>query len=121
MDRPRSECPISFSLEVVGDPWSLLVIRDLVFFGKNTYNDFVASKEGMARNILAERLNRLQQMGILMAAPHPVDGRKKVYQLTERGLELIPVLTDLVEWGAHNAPITNRNGGSMLYAVTARA
>lgn len=107
MNQPRSECPINFSLEVIGDPWSLLVVRDIVFFGKNTYNDFAASEEGIARNILAERLDRLQQVGILKAVPHPEDGRKKVYQLTERGLDLIPVLSDLIEWGARHAPTTN--------------
>src|SRR5436190_18031724 len=88
----RSDCPISFALEVFGDTWSLLIIRDIIYFGKKTYGEFLASDEGIARNILADRLVRLQQKGLLAKRPHPLDGRKDIYELTDAGLDLIPVL-----------------------------
>jgi DNA-binding HxlR family transcriptional regulator len=103
----RSLCPINYSLEMVGDPWSLLVIRDIVYFGKHTYGEFLASAEGIARNILAARLEQLQQRGILSKSPHPTDGRKDVYALTERGLDLIPILLVAADWGAEHAPSTD--------------
>lgn len=103
----RSECPINYSLEMVGDPWSLLVIRDIVYFGKRTYGEFLGSAEGIARNILAARLEQLQERGILTKAPHPDDGRKDVYSLTDRGLDLIPLLLAAADWGAEHAPSTD--------------
>lgn len=101
---PRSDCPINFSLEVVGDAWSLLILRDIVYFGKKTYNEFLASDEGIARNILADRLVQLQAKGLLAKKPHPGDKRKEVYELTDDGLELVPVLLELAEWGAKRVP-----------------
>ncbi|HKX72635.1 MAG TPA: helix-turn-helix domain-containing protein [Candidatus Saccharimonadales bacterium] len=105
--KPRSNCPITFSLEMVGDAWSLLILRDIVYFGKKTYNEFLASDEGIARNILANRLVQLQAKGLLVKKPHPQDGRKEIYQLTEDGLELVPVLLELAEWGAKRVPQEN--------------
>lgn len=100
----RSNCPINFSLEMVGDAWSLLIIRDIVYFGKRTYNEFLASEEGIARNILADRLVQLQAKGLLVKRPHPTDKRKEIYQLTEDGLEFVPILLDMAEWGAKRVP-----------------
>jgi DNA-binding HxlR family transcriptional regulator len=97
--QPRSSCPINYSLEIVGDAWSLLVIRDIVYFGKHTFGEFHDSAEGIARNILTNRLAKLEQNGILVKRPHP-DGRKDMYALTEKGLDLIPVLIATAEWGA---------------------
>jgi len=96
----RSGCPINFSLEIVGDAWSLLIIRDIIYFGKYTFGEFHASAEGIARNILTNRLAKLEQNGILVKRPHP-DGRKDTYTLTEKGLDLIPLLLDAAEWGAN--------------------
>ena len=96
----RSDCPINFALETFGDPWSLLIIRDLVYFGKRTYGEFLASEEGIATNILATRLAHLEQQGILTKKPHPTDERKEVYVLTEKGLDLIPVLVEMANWSA---------------------
>lgn len=96
---PRSDCPISFALEVTGDAWSLLIIRDIVFAGKQTFNEFLASGEGIARTILVDRLRWLEQTGIIVKAPHPTDGRKDTYALTEKGADLIPVLHSLSAWG----------------------
>lgn len=96
----RSDCPINFSLQVFGDTWSLLILRDIIYFGKRTYNEFLASDEHIAPNILAARLKQLQSDGVLTKKPHPLDKRKEVYELTEDGLDLIPVLVELAMWGA---------------------
>ena len=96
----RSDCPINFALETFGDPWSLLIIRDIVYFGKKTYGEFLASDEAMATNILASRLARMEQPGILVKQPSPADKRKEEYVLTEKGLDLIPVLVEMANWSA---------------------
>ena len=96
----RSDCPINFALETFGDPWSLLIIRDIVYFGKKTYSEFLASEEGMATNILASRLTHLEQQGILIKRPSAQDKRKEEYVLTEKGLDLIPVLVEMANWSA---------------------
>ena len=102
----RSNCPIAFSLEVVGDSWTLLIIRDIVFAGKRTFGEFLASDEKIARNILANRLSRLEELGLLVKKPHPADGRKDLYELTDAGLDFIPVLLELSAWGAKHEPET---------------
>jgi len=102
----RSDCPINFALETFGDPWSLLLIRDIVYFGKKTYGEFLASEEGMATNILASRLARLEEQGILMKQPSGQDKRKEEYVLTEKGLDLIPVLVEMANWSAEYDPQT---------------
>jgi len=102
----RSDCPINFALEIFGDPWSLLIIRDIVYFGKKTYGEFLASEEGMATNILASRLAHLEHQGILMKQLFEKDKRKEEYVLTEKGLDLIPVLVDMANWSAQHDPHT---------------
>ena len=102
----RSDCPINFALETFGDPWSLLIIRDIVYFGKKTYWEFLESEEGMATNILASRLAHLEQQGILVKKPHDADERKERYVLTEKGLSLIPVLVEMANWSAEHDPHT---------------
>ena len=102
----RSDCPINFSLETFGDMWSLLIVRDIVYFGKKTYGEFLESDEHIATNILADRLVHLEDRGILVKKPHPTDKRKEVYGLTEKGLDLIPILLDLATWGANHDPQT---------------
>lgn len=102
----RSDCPINFALEMFGDRWSLLIIRDIVYFGKKTYGEFLASDEGMATNILASRLVQLEQKGLLVKKPDETDKRKEVYFLTEKGLDLIPILLEMAGWGAQHDPQT---------------
>jgi DNA-binding HxlR family transcriptional regulator len=102
----RSDCPINFALETFGDPWSLLIIRDIVYFGKKTYGEFLVSEEGMATNILASRLARLEQQGILAKRLSDKDKRKEEYVLTEKGLDLIPVLVEMANWSAEHDPQT---------------
>jgi len=94
----RSDCPVNFGLESIGDKWSMLIIRDIVFWGKKTYGDFLRSNEGIATNILASRLAQLEEEGILKKTPDANDGRKDVYSLTEKGIELIPLLVEIVAW-----------------------
>src|SRR5437879_173146 len=96
----RSDCPINFALETLGDRWSLLIVRDIVYFGKKTYGEFLAAEEGIATNILASRLVQLEQTGILTKKPHDTDKRKELYLLTEKGLDLIPILLEMSGWSA---------------------
>ena len=108
MKRPsgKSHCPINFGLEAFGDPWSLLVVRDVVYFGKHTFAEFLASEEGIAPSVLAGRLEGMTSAGLLRRSSDPADGRRVRYDLTERGLALIPVLVELAEWGAATDPAT---------------
>ena len=102
----RSGCPISFALETFGDLWSLLIIRDMVYFGKQTYGEFLESDEKIATNILADRLANLEEKGVLTKHPHPKDKRKEIYRLTEKGIDLIPIVFEIANWGAKYDPQT---------------
>lgn len=102
----RSDCPISFALDTFGDRWSLLIIRDIVYFGKKTYGEFLDSDEGIATNILASRLVQLEEKGILVKMPCDDDKRKEFYALTEKGLDLIPILVEMGNWSAQHDPLT---------------
>ena len=102
----RSNCPIHFALEIFGDRWSLLLVRDIVLHGKHTYGEFLRSEEQIATNVLAARLALLESEGILHKAPHATDKRKDVYTLTEKGLDLIPLLLDIIAWSATYDPET---------------
>ncbi|AWK07520.1 transcriptional regulator [Flavobacterium crocinum] len=96
--KKRSECPISTSLEIWGDKWSLLIIRDLTFKKQCTYGDFLKSEEKIATNILASRLLVLEENGIITKLQHPESKAKVLYQLTEKGIELFPVLVEISLW-----------------------
>jgi len=100
----RSDCPINASLETIGDKWSLIIVRDMVYFGKSSFNEFLASDEEIARNILADRLNSLQAKGLVNKESDPRDRRKDHYRLTVSGLDLIPVLLALAMWGRTRLP-----------------
>jgi DNA-binding HxlR family transcriptional regulator len=103
----RSHCSVNYGLEIFGDKWSLLIVRDIVFAGKKTYGEFLKSEEGFATNILASRLAFLEEQGILSKAPSSADRRKDLYTLTEKGLDLIPILLDIVVWSAKHDPRSN--------------
>lgn len=94
----RSHCPINFYLEVFGDKWTLLILRDIVFRGKNTYGDFLKSEEGFATNILASRLELLEKEVVLRKVVDKEDARRSKFQLTEKGLDLIPILFEMMVW-----------------------
>jgi len=96
----RSHCPVNFGLEAFGDRWALLILRDIIFRGKRTYGEFLRSEEGFATNILASRLEHLVAQGILQHEGHEEDGRKGIYSLTEKGLDLIPLIFEMVLWSA---------------------
>jgi DNA-binding HxlR family transcriptional regulator len=96
----RSGCPISIALELLGDAWSLLIVRDLMFKGRRTFNEFLAGGEGIATNILTERLQRLEAADIVEKRPDPDDRRRSLYRLTQKGVGLAPVLVELVVWSA---------------------
>ncbi len=85
---------------MLGDRWSLLIIRDLMFRGFRTYKEFLESEEGIATNILADRLQRLEDCGIITTEQDPTDRRKLIYRLTAKGIDLAPVLVELILWGA---------------------
>lgn len=100
----RSHCPINFGLEIFGDRWSLLIVRDMVFRGKRTYGEFLKSEEGFATNILASRLTHLIDVGLVRREPDASDGRSDRYSLTEKGLDLIPMIFEMVLWSAKYDP-----------------
>ena len=96
----RSGCPLNASIEMLGDRWSLLIIRDMMVRGFRTFKEFLESHEKIATNILADRLRKLESNGIIAVAPDPSDGRKSIYSLTPKGIDLAPVLTEMVLWAA---------------------
>jgi DNA-binding HxlR family transcriptional regulator len=98
----RSGCPISISLEIFGDRWSLLIVRDLMFKGRDRFADFSGAEEQIATNILADRLERLESTGIVTRRVDPADARKIVYRLTRKGMELAPMLIEMVLWAARH-------------------
>lgn len=96
----RSGCPLNASVEMLGDRWSLLIIRDMMLLGHGTFKEFLNSHERIATNVLSDRLKRLEKYGIISSAPDPSDGRRLIYSLTPKGLGLAPVLTEMVLWAA---------------------
>lgn len=103
MNRPskserRSDCPLSIALEIFGDRWTLLILRDLMFKERRTFKAFQESGEQIASNILADRLQRLQQQGIVSAERSSSDGRIVTYEPTPKGLDLLPVLVEIILW-----------------------
>ncbi len=97
-DKKRSDCPLSQSLDVFGDKWSLLIIRDLMFGNKCTYNDFLKSEEGIATNILASRLKGLEENGVIEKSAHPDSKAKILYRLTQKGIDLLPIIMEVYIW-----------------------
>jgi DNA-binding HxlR family transcriptional regulator len=104
----RSTCPISTALELVGDRWTLLLIRDLMFAGKRHFREFLQSEEAISSNILADRLNALVVNGIVTKEGDPSHAQKAVYSLTAKGVELLPVLMAMSVWTQKHHPETRR-------------
>lgn len=96
--KKRSNCPLSCSLDIFGDKWSLLIIRDLMFNKKCTYGDFLKSEEGIATNILASRLQALEENKIIEKLDHPESKAKILYRLTQKGIDLLPILIEIQLW-----------------------
>jgi len=102
----RSDCPINYLVELLGDKWSLLILRDMLLTGKTAYGDFLTSKEKIATNILASRLVSLEQAGLIAKARDPANHRKYIYSLTDKGLDLAPLFVEIVLWSGkyHHVP-----------------
>jgi DNA-binding HxlR family transcriptional regulator len=125
-DAHRSGCPINLTLEVVGDKWSLLIIRDIIFGNRRHFRELLTrSEEGIASNILADRLKTLVEQGIVTKADDPTHKQKSVYSLTEKGVEILPVLAQMSAWGRKYLPVTEElsiraqlleEGGPKLWA-----
>jgi DNA-binding HxlR family transcriptional regulator len=98
----RSGCPISIALEIFGDTWSLLIVRDLMFKGFRTFNEFLGAGEGIASNVLTDRLSKLESAGIIAKRDHGEDARRYEYRLTEKGIDLTPVIVEIVLWSARH-------------------
>jgi DNA-binding HxlR family transcriptional regulator len=104
----RSECPLNASVEILGDRWSLLIVRDMMLRGFKSYKEFMDSYERIATNILADRLRKLELHGIIEAQADPIDGRKLNYVLTRKGIELGPVMTEMVLWAGEHERVENQ-------------
>jgi len=96
--KKRSDCPISCSLDIFGDKWSLLIIRDMMFFNKSTYGDFLKSAEGIATNILASRLQDLEENKLIEKLKHPDSKAKVLYKLTQKSIDLLPIMVEIQLW-----------------------
>lgn len=94
----RSNCALANGLDILGDKWTMLIIRDLMLTNRNEFGHFLNANEGISTNILTERLNRLQQFDVIEKLSHPSHGRKFIYQLTDKGMALAPVLIELALW-----------------------
>jgi len=102
----RSCCPITFALDIIGDKWSLLVIRDMVLFNKRYYHEFMDSAESISTNILADRLQKLEQKGLIHKKNDENHGKKFIYSPTEKGLDLLPTIIEMIQWSTKYDPDT---------------
>jgi DNA-binding HxlR family transcriptional regulator len=110
-DAQRSGCPINLTLEVVGDKWSLLIVRDLMFGNRRHFRELLTkSEEGISSNILADRLKTLLDQGIISREDDPSHKQKGIYSLTEQGIELLPILAQMAGWGFKYLPVSEELG-----------
>src|SRR5271154_1379210 len=105
-DDHRSGCPINLTLEVLGDRWSLLILRDMIFGGARRFRELLRSEERIASNILADRLRTLVEAGLLTRRGDPTHKQKAVYSLTEKAIALVPVFVQIGVWGSRWLPTT---------------
>lgn len=96
----KSDCPVNFALELFGDRWTFLIVRDMMFKGKHYYGEFLQSEEKIATNILADRLSLLEQAGIIIKKGDPEHKSKFIYKLSQQGIDLLPVLIEVIMWSA---------------------
>lgn len=107
----RSGCPINLTLEVLGDRWSLLIVRDIIFGSRRHFRELLTkSEEGISSNILSDRLKNLMEQGVLTREDDPTHKQKGIYSLTEKGIELLPVLAQMAAWGYKYLPVTEELG-----------
>ncbi len=110
----KSLCPINLALEVFGDRWSLLIIRDIMFAGKRHFREFLQSDERISSNILTERLSSLVDCGVLTKSEDPTHKQKAIYSLTRRGIDLLPVVAQIGIWGREYCPVSKESGAPAL-------
>lgn len=103
----RSDCPISYSLDLLGDKWTILILRDIALGDKHFFKDFLESGEGVATNVLSDRLKMLETYGIVQSKAYALKKNMKYYSLTEKGVDLIPLIIELWTWGAKHDPQTS--------------
>lgn len=112
----RSLCPISSALDLLGDKWSLLIVRDIAFRGKRTFKEFLESDERIATNVLSDRLSRLEAQGIVSRNTFEHNKVVKVYRLTRKGLDLLPILMEVVLWSDTYLEIADE-GRTLAHAI----
>ncbi len=98
----RSCCPLTNALDIIGDKWTLLIVRDIIFIGKSQFGDFLESPEGISTNILTDRLKKLEEYGLVNKTPYQKKPMRYAYTLTQRGLDLKPVMMEILNWGHNN-------------------
>jgi DNA-binding HxlR family transcriptional regulator len=103
-----SDCLVAYGVDTFGDRWTLLVLRDMMLYGKRRYNEFLASEEQIATNILAARLKHLECEGILSKEHDPENRRSYLYSLTDKGIQLAPVILEIMRWSSHHSKMTAR-------------
>ena len=103
-DLNSNKCPIAFALDIFGDKWSLIILRDIIFKGKKYYGEFLRSDEKISTNILASRLLKLETEGLITKTQDPNNLSKFIYQLTQKGKDLLPIMLDMVEWSVKYNP-----------------
>jgi DNA-binding HxlR family transcriptional regulator len=106
-DSRQSGCPVAYGLDVFGDRWTLVVIRDMLMQGKRYYGEFLDCPERIASNVLADRLRRLEDAEIVSKQTDPGNQSKFIYKLTAKGVELIPMVLEVIAWGSKHSPYTN--------------
>jgi len=94
----KSDCPVNYAMEIFGDRWTFLIVRDLMFKGKSHYNEFLQSEEKIATNILADRLLMLEANEVILKKTDPSHGSKWIYSLTKKGIDLLPLLIEMIVW-----------------------
>ena len=102
----RSGCPINLTLEILGDKWSLLILRDMMFGNRRHFRELLRSEEGISTNILADRLKQLLQEGLITKADDPSHKQKSIYSLTEKAIDLLPVFAMIGAWGTRHLPVS---------------
>lgn len=114
--KQRTDCPISCSLDVWGDKWSLLIIRNLMFYNIHTYGEFLKTPEKIATNVLADRLVSLERAGLISKGEHPESKAKIFYSLTQMGIDLLPVMMEIGVWGDKYFKISAESKEMIRYA-----
>jgi len=116
----RSHCPINFTLEHFGDKWSFLIIRDLMFKGKRHYNEFLEAGEKVSTSVLGDRLKKLEETGIISKGQDNVKKSRIRYSLTQKGIDLLPILLEMIVWGSNNDKLTESPEEFMDEAINHR-